>query len=381
MTLLLVLAVAGLAGYSELRFRRLSEALDAQLATYKRQRWERPVLRGQPAEGNAGLDALQAVQGWKGLEPRVRDALAEQLYYGQALTSAQQALVQANGALLDKLRAATQLGWSMTEVQVELGAAAPVPHYPEVMDAVLLLLGRAQTSVPEECVMIAADAMRLGQDLVPGGPLEAASVSMRITSVATPVLLHCLTAPGGVDPITRAARELRTLATHPPPTGGGIELLDLQAEVELRGLAELFPKDSPDSPFRRLRDRPALFEAWERFETPARWRADISPAQYPQSLDSWLREQDSRARSGLVLVGDASSSVQGWLYDDMRGQALLRALSVGLATLAERARRQRMPHEPPGLNEPALRDPFTGQAFKWRAAQDGNELSVWSVGE
>jgi len=378
--LLLLLAVAGLAGFSEVRFRKLSEALDAQLATYKRQRWERPVLRGQTGEGNAGLEALQVVQGLAPLEPKARDALAEQLYYGQAPTPAQQKLIDANAKLLDKLRGATQLGWSMNEVQAELGVAAPTPKYPLMMDAVLMLLGRASASQPEECVMIAADAMRLGQDLVPGAPLEAASVSARITGVATPVLAHCVT-NGGVDVAGRAARELHSLATHPPPVGGGIELLDLEAQVELRSLAELSPKDSPDSPLRRLRDRPALFEAWERFETPARFRNEISPAQYPQSLESWLREQDSRTRSGLALISDGGSSVQGWLYDDMRGQALLRALSVGLATLAERGRRQRMPREPLGLNEAALCDPFTGQPLKWRVSQDGNELSVWSVGE
>jgi len=65
----------------------------------------------------------------------------------------------------------------------------------------------------------------------------------------------------------------------------------------------------------------------------------------------------------------------------MRGQALLRTLSVGVATLAERSRRGRAPREPVTLSEPALVDPYNGQPLKWRITQDGTELSIWSVGE
>ena len=41
----------------------------------------------------------------------------------------------------------------------------------------------------------------------------------------------------------------------------------------------------------------------------------------------------------------------------------------------------RSPHEPIALDEPGLRDPYNGQPLKWRIAQDGTELSLWSVGE
>ncbi len=379
LTLLLLLIVGGFAGYSELRFRRMSEALDAQIATYKRQRWERPVLRGAAGEGNAAVAALVALRGFDGLDGKQRDALASQLFYGQPLPAQLQTLVQQHAVLIDGLRAATRLSWAMTEVPAEQGPAARVPAYPKVMDAVLLMLGRAAGSGPQECMAIAADAIRLGQDLVPGAPLEAASISMRITSVATPVITRCAAA-GDADAVLRAARELDTLATHAPSAGGGIELADLLAAVELRDLAVLFPKDSSDSALRRLRRRPALFEAWSHFANPARWRA-LGAAHYPQSLETWLRENEWRNLSGLPLVADATAPVQGWLYDDMRGQALLRVLTVGLATLAERARRQRTPREPLSLNEPTLCDPYNGQPLKWRIAQDGGELTIWSVGE
>jgi hypothetical protein len=69
------------------------------------------------------------------------------------------------------------------------------------------------------------------------------------------------------------------------------------------------------------------------------------------------------------------------MLDDMRGQALVRAAAVGLATLAERTRRKRMPREPINLSDAALRDPYNGQPLKWRLSADASELTLWSLGE
>jgi hypothetical protein len=379
LTLVLALAAAAFTIYSQHRFRQLSEALDTQIATFKRQRWERPTLRGQPTEGNAALEALVALKDFAGLDPKQRDALAAELFYGQPLSAAHLELLGKHALMLSKLRDATQLGWATTEIAVEQGESASPPPYPRVMDAVLLMLAQAARSGADDCLMIGTDVLRLGQDLVPGAPLEAASVSMRVTSVATPVLTRCAT-EASAEALPRAARELNTLATHPPPTGGGIELADILAQVKLRRLAELFPKDGDDSLLTRLRRRPVLFEAFAHFENPTRWR-ELTPDRYPQALETWQREYDWRSRSQLPLVADASANVQGWLYDDMRGQALLRSLTVGFATLAERARQKRTPREPVSLGDASLRDPFNGQPLKWRMSQEGRELSIWSVGE
>ena len=376
-----VLVLAGLAFvlYGERRFRDLRETLEAEISTYKRQRWERPTLRGSVEEGNAAIAGQQALAGFRGLKPEPREQLASQLHYGQPLGAEQLQLLDAHAAMIAGLRKSTQRGFAMTEIAAEQGARAQVPPYPLVIDAVLILLAHAARSAPDECLLIAADAMRFGQDLVPGAPLEAASVAMRITSLATPVVQRCA-ALASNEGVPRAARELNTLATHAPSPGSGIELADITAQVELLRLAELFPDQSSDSFITRVRRRPALFEAFARFEQPTRWR-ELAPERYPEALEGWQREHDWRARSELQLVADASSQVQGWLYDDMRGQALLRALTVGLATLTERLRQRRTPHEPIGLSDPALRDPFNAQPLKWRLSQDGRELSLWSVGE
>jgi hypothetical protein len=378
LTALLAVAVAGYAAYSERQFGELSESLDAQIATYKRQRWERPVLRGQTIEGNAATAAREALADFKGLGERERDALATQLFYGLPLSPAQVELVGQHAVLVGKLRAATQRGEAMTALPLGSSAAAQLPSYPLVIDAVLLALGTAAAGGPDDCLLIAADVLRLGQDLVPGATLEASSVAMRIASNTAPVIAHCAEHAGS-DAILRAARELHELATHPPPTFGGIELADLAAEVQLRAMTAL-PSPEGDSPLKRLRRRPALFEAWQRLNKPTRWR-ELSPEQYPASLETWQREHDWRSRSELPLVANVTAQVDGWLYDDMRGQALLRELTVGMATLAERVRRQRLPREPVGLGDEALRDPYNGQPLKWRVPQDGTELTLWSVGE
>jgi hypothetical protein len=123
-----------------------------------------------------------------------------------------------------------------------------------------------------------------------------------------------------------------------------------------------------------------LFDKWAYLDGPTRWRK-ITPGDYPGALDSWKREFDFRSRAQYPEVSEGTAGVLGFLYDDMRGQALVRALTVGVATLAERARRGRLPREPSGLRDPALCDPFNGQPLHFRVTQDLDELAIWSVGE
>jgi hypothetical protein len=154
----LVLALGAFAGYWELRFRKLSEALDAEIATYKRQRWNRPALRGQAGEGNAAFDALQALGGLPSLSAAQREALASYLHYGTPLAPELTALLQQLAPKLAKLRAATLLSWAMTEVPLEQGDALTVPSYPKVIDAVLLALAHGAQAGADECLLACADA-------------------------------------------------------------------------------------------------------------------------------------------------------------------------------------------------------------------------------
>ncbi|MDH5674807.1 MAG: hypothetical protein OEZ06_21945 [Myxococcales bacterium] len=374
------LLLAGLAGRSEVQFRHKSDALDAQISAYRAQRWERQVLRGSGKDENAAARIYVALAGLKALPDKVREKLAASLYYGGELDGAPLALVEAEQKRIAALRDASRGRFSMTSIDVEAGTLATTPDYRQVMDAALLMLAHARRSKPAECLEIAAQTIRMGQDLVPGAPLEAASIAMRITSVAIPVIARCAGA-ADVGALMQTARDFHTMATSPPPVGSGIELSDLQALVTLRGLADLSGEAGDDATaMARLRRRPVLFEAWEQFGRPDRWR-EVRSDGYPAALEVWRKDQEWRARSSLPLLAGAGAGVEGWLLDDMRGQALLRCLTVGLSTLAERARRGKLGREPKRLDEPAMRDPFSGDLLKWRVNQTGSELTIWSVGE
>jgi hypothetical protein len=373
------LGIATLVGRSELKHRELSDAVSAHIATYQRQRWVRPVLRGASVDGNAAAEAQKALNGFKRMSDEARDQLAAVVFYGNALTADQKVWVDEQAYRIAQLRAATSRAWSVTALDPDEPQNPPPPDYVEVVDAMLFVLADASRLPPDACLPAASDVVRLGQDLVPGAPLEAASVSMRITSLAARVIARC-TRGASYAALIGAARELHVMASNPPPAFGGIELADIQTLVQIRDMSAVWPPPAGESPLTRLRRRPVLIEAFKHFDKPGRWRA-VSSAQYPKALETWIEEQEWRDRSDLPLVREASGDVSGFLFDDMRGQALLRVLTVGVATLAERVNRDRLPREPINLKDPALADPFNGRPLLWRVATDGGELTIWSVGE
>lgn len=366
-------------GRSELRHRALSEAVGSHVAAYQRQRWKRPVLRGTSVEGNAATEAQKALNGFKQLTEAERDGLAAAAYYGREPDPSLAQLLDGQAYRINSLRGAASRSWAMTTLDPEEPLNPPPPDYPRFIDAMLVVLADASRLQPDACLPEACDAIRLGQDLVPGAPLEAASISMRVTSLAAPVIARCARG-ASYAALLNAARELHVMASNPAPSFGGIELADLQMLVRLRELSAVWPPPAGENPVKRLHQRPILLEAFKHFDKPARWRS-ISPTDYPQALSSWLEEQEWRDRSEVPLVREASGDVTGFLFDDMRGQALLRILTVGMATLAERANRGRLPREPVSLQDPALVDPFNGRALSFRVASDGGELAIWSVGE
>ncbi len=380
--MLLTLGLLGLAsyvGFYESAYQRMCRQLDADVGTLRRLRWERPVVRGQPGEANAAAEAAAALADWTPIGDDARDGIAQKLYYGTALSPAEHALLEARKGLLERVRNATQHGWAQTELTPERGAQMRVPAYPRAVEVAVLLLARGQEAAPDECLRLATDVIRLGQDLVPGGPLEAVSVSMRLTSVASPVIAHCA-ARADLTTLRRAAHELHTLATHPPPSGAALELTDIVSAMKLRALAALTNKPTAALVWQTLMARPALLKDWALFDGPTRFR-EITPERYPDGLDDLKRQQDLRQQSKTGSVAADAGSLVDFLYDDMRGQALLRGLTVGVATLAERVYRGKLPSEPVSLHDVALLDPFRGKSLSFRVSADGTELTLWSVGE
>ncbi|HKP63229.1 MAG TPA: hypothetical protein VJV78_41110 [Polyangiales bacterium] len=363
----------------ELVYRDQAHGLDEDVAALRRLHWERPVLRGVAGEGNAASEAYAALVGFAPISPELRTSLAERVYYGQPPSESEEAQLKLRRQTFKALRAATQQGWAFTELAVERGEDMRIPNYPQIVDAGLVMLADARTLPPVECLRVAADVIRLGQDLVPGAPLAAASASARLTSLAARVVPRCAL-DADLATLRRAVHEYNVLATHPPPTGAAIEVQDLASSTEMRKRLSLTNKEGVGRVWGTLLERPQLLPAWDVFDRPARFRK-LSPENYPDATVEWRQEQDYRAKSDLPLSAANSRDVLERLHDDMRGQAVLRMLTIGLATLADRAYRGKLPPRPTTLEEPSLADPYRGAAFNYRVADNGSELTLWSIGE
>jgi hypothetical protein len=356
----------------------MGRALDADSAALRSFRWERPVLRGPLGEGNAADEVFAALEKWRPLGQALRDSLAEKVRYGRPLTAAEADAIAARSAQLRALRRSAQQRWSRTDLVPERGEEMRVPAYPLLWEAALALLADAQNADADECLQTATDVIRVGQDVVPAAPLEAASLAARLTGLSAQVIARCA-ARADLPSLRRTSHELRVLATHPAPTGSCIELEEVAGAMELRRRAALTDKQSPLHVARALLDRPQLLAAWSTHDSPARFR-QLTPDHYPDALEDWRREQDFRLQSNPA-VASAGDHVLAHLHDDMRGQALVRMLDIGVSTLAERAYRGSLPSTPSGLRDPALSDPYRGQAFNFRVSDAHPELTLWSVGE
>jgi hypothetical protein len=374
-----LLVPAGFVGYYERIYQRMGAQLDADVDALRRFRWERPVLRGPMGDGNAADEIYAALADWKPLHPQSRSLLADAVFHGQPLPAAEAAALKQRAPALHALRAAAQQRWSRTDLALERGTNMLVPDYPQLTEAGLSLLAEAQGLSADECLATATDVIRLGQDLVPAAALEATSTSTHLTSLASRVIVRCAQ-DADLGSLRRASHELRVLATHPAPSGSCIELQELAAAADLRQRAALSNKATPFQVARTLLDRPRLIERWAVHDNPIRFR-QLSPERYPDAIEDWKHEQDFRTRSGFDEAAAASGEVLARLQDDMRGQAIVRMLSIGLSTLAERAYRGSLPAQPSGLKEAALADPYRGQPFNYRVASNGSELTLWSVGE
>jgi len=277
---------------------------------------------------------------------------------------------------LRALRDSVQQGWSRTELALERGTHMLVPDYPKLMEASLALLAQAQTSEPTSCLQLAADVLRMGQDIVPLAPLEAASVEAHLAAFSARVMVRCAK-HADLAALRRAAHELRVLATHPAPIGTAIELETLAAAGDLQRRAALTDKN-PVQVIATLLDRPQLLLAFENYLHPERYR-QVLPERYPEAIEIWKREYDLQALKGPETEA-VEAHVVSRLNDDRRAQAIVRILCVALTALAERAYRGNIPLDPAALQEAALVDPYQGQRLRYRVSQNGADLTLWAVG-
>jgi hypothetical protein len=376
---LLALGALVFAAYYERAYARLALGFEGDVAALRSFRWERPVLRGPTGDGNAADEIYAALSDWQPLGNSLRNSLSQHVFLGQRADAAPVAELQARRPQLQRLRASVQQRWSHTELTPELGANLHVPNYAHVSEAALLLLIEAQSAPAEMCLQEAFDVIRIGQDLIPAAPLEAASVASHIDALAAPVIARCARATNIVS-LLRAIRELHVLAAYAPPIGTSIELEELVAASDLRRRAALANKRSPWQVLSTLIARPELLSALRSYENPARFRT-ITPDRYPDAMDDWKREQAYRTRTGSSNGARRSDDVLARLQDDMRGQAIVRMLCIGLNTIGHRAYHGVLPNQPIALHDKTLVDPFRGQPFHYRFSANPEELILWSVGE
>jgi hypothetical protein len=328
--------------------------------------------------GNAADEIYSALDSWKPLGKPLQRDLAEKVHFAIQLSGSEAAALQLRRADLRALRNAVQQRWSRTDLAIERGAELRVPNYPGLIEAGLVLLVEAQQGSPEDCLQESADVIRIGQDVVTTAPLEAASAATHLSALAGRVMARCAQS-ADLASLRRAMHELRILATQPAPTGTCIELEELAAATELRKRAALSNKQKPWEVAKAMVQRPKLLAAWAIHDNPARFR-QITADRYPDAMEDWKREQDYRLRSGTREMIAAAAGVLTRLQDDMRGQAIVRMLEIGLSTLADRAYRGKLPAKPSLLDDPLLVDPFRGQPFHFSVASNGAELTLWSVG-
>jgi hypothetical protein len=371
---ILLLAAASVVGTHEHEYRELSARLSEALASARAQRWERPVLRGAMREGNAVNELWNALQDFPPLGPRLRESLAEKVFFGQPLDHDQQQALGQRRVALRALRDSVQQGWSRTDLAVERGTELRIPDYPKLLEATLALLAQAQTSEPAACLQLAADVLRISQDIVPLAPLEAASAESHMAAFGARVMARCAR-NADLSSLRRTAHELRVLATHPAPIGTALELETLAAAQDLQRKAALTDK-SPLQVLSTLLARPQIMLTLQGYLHPERYR-QVVPEHYPDAMELWEREHDLQVPHESEAI---EAHVVSRLNDDRRAQAIVRMLCVALSALAERAYRGNTPLEPASLQEAALVDPYQGQRLHYRVAANGAEMTLWAVG-
>lgn len=344
------------------RYASQLRVLEAQIADFHEQRWERPVLRGEPVEGNAFERLEAAVAPFRGLreDPSVVAPVA-----GRDASAALRALLEHHARDLDAYRAASQAAWSFGDYPVERGLNAQEIEYVPHRRARELLAARAALSAPDECVSIATDIVRTSQDLAAGRSLVGGMMLGVDVELVAALLPRCLIAADAATR-ARAVRELGILAEHPAPIGYAMEIEALSAGAMSAHLLR---------PLGRLPTDGAAWEAWwtatdvlDAWEILARDAADRRRIgeRYPADIADLRAWEHGLASSTNPLLGLLAPSLHPFLRHDAATVTRVRML-LAMARL--------LTGEPPSiLREPALHDAVTGRPIASRETEAGLEL-------
>jgi hypothetical protein len=381
-------AVVGAAWF--VLWQRPLERRDAELAHELAQatlplesaRWQRPVLRGVARSGNAAALARNAVVPARVLPSGVD--LFEALDSDPPPSPELARLIERIRPRLDAFEAATQssFSWQLDPaLDPSTGTLDNLAH----LDSVELLLLRASTLSAAACLRAATDAVRLAQDLVPGGGLDRVQIAGVEMSVVPRVAIRCA-ARASPDELGAALAEVESLAEHAPPIASAI---DVEALVAARGFQSDFalrpslPKLT-GAPLDRARANPwQLLDAWQRsLDAAERLSRLDSGADYVAQRAALDRALDSHWQDDPLLVASRLRvEAEKVLARHARAVALLRALGGALAVMQARATNGALPRvAPSALAQPALADPFSQAPLRYERAADGRSGRVYSVG-
>lgn len=375
-TALLGVAAIGLAaggGYAALRLQARAALRDAdgaigpRIAEYEQRRWSRPVLRGAAREGNAAALQLEAAAPLSAIDPKLAGDLPERVRRGEPLPAALLAEANARAPALASMRASTQAGWSYSRADLRTWPDLAEPRRAPTLRGWELLLARALGDEPGECLRVASDVIRMGQDLAPGASLSGAVMAAIAIEDAAPVAIRCAQR---ADAATRVAAiaELRALIAAPPPTGRALAD-DWLATVA--GTHRRISSDPGPNFFSRFRDARAMDEMARMWTT-----ADaVTAADYPQGLQRILADEGAREGSKNALVQLSLHGNFRHVLREARAEAVLRALVVAITAIDGGASG---PQAQAALADAALKDPFTGRALETEVL-DG-ALVVYSRG-
>lgn len=342
---------------------RLSRAQETALRELHASRFDRPVLRGAPIEGNAVDAQARALTAFQTLDDAsLFEGLGDALRDGRAPPPRILAVIERERAALAAYRAAAR----RSHARSVFDPRAPAPSVMGHLRASRLLLAQARVSEPAECLAILTDTLRLAQDRVAGQPLVPLMVLHAIARDALPVGAGCL-ARADASTLAAATRELAILARHPAPTASAFA-----AEAVFVGaLYQDMVGEAPTIPY-----TPAgvgawwqagdALEAWER-SLPAPLRRDLG-ADYPRDIVRWEAHERATVAMGNPL--SAGSELSRYLWRDAGTRAIVRMLGAAARILAAPSRAR-----PPLLDDPALSDPITGAPFTWTPTPEGARLS------
>lgn len=356
---------------AERRADALGARFEERLDGYRGGAWRRPVLRGKALSGNAAVAASSALLGDA---PRhIDDALRSP----RPLPPEVARLADREAARLARLRLSTHYDSSFLAEPL-LGATS----HPQViahLDSLRVLLALARTRAPSECLQIGADALRLAQDMVPGGGVTRVMMMAAEVSLATRVIMICAR-QAAADALERAARELESLARHAPPLGPVLETEDLASARHCQALFEIKPwfPALHGAPNEQASTHPLrLLDAWQLLMEKRPLYAQLKAERYPEALDELGREIERRDASPNPLLHDGvlGPALAQRLMRDAEAQARVRAAALALGLMAEARRSGQLPAalpEGPG-------DPFRHGPLGWQRDSAGGG-HVYSVG-